>query len=228
MIIVEYNKILFESRDLRYREFNSKLIPNINKDTVIGVRSPVLRKIAKEMYKSNNYSEFLVSLPHKYFEENNLHSYIISHIKDYDECIRQINLFLPFVDNWSTCDCLNSDALKKYPDKLLEQINLWLKNEHTFTVRFAIRMLMKYFLEDNFKEEYLQIVFNIKSDEYYIKMMIAWYFATALAKQYESSLKYIESMQLDKETQNMTIQKAIDSFRISEIQKQHLRKFRIR
>jgi len=218
---------LFELQDNKYREMQTKIIPNIKADTIIGVRTPELRKYAKELLKED-YISFLNELPHKYFDENQLHAFIISELKNYDECISYINKFLPYIDNWATCDQLSPKIFKKYPDQLLDQIKIWLSSNNTYTIRFGIGTLMQYYLEDNFKPEYLKWVLNIKSEEYYINMMIAWYFATALAKQYNQSLPIIEKKQLDKWTHNKTIQKAIESYRITDEQKEYLRQLKIK
>ena len=175
------------------------------------------------LVKSNNYLSFLDELPHKFFEENQLHAFIISEIKDYDECILYLNKFLPYVDNWATCDQMSPKVFKKNHSKLLDQIKVWIKSSKTYTIRFGIGMLMQYYLDDDFKLEYLEMVSNIKSDEYYVNMMIAWYFATALAKQYDSTIKIIEGKKLDVWTHNKTIQKAIESYRITFEQKDYLR-----
>ena len=214
---------LFKLQDIKYREVQVKTITNIDSDTIIGVRTPDLRKMAKELYKSNNYKEFLEDLPHKYFEENQIHAFIIFEIKDYDECIKELNKFLPYIDNWATCDQGISKIFKKHTDELLKEIKIWIKSKHTYTIRFGISSLMRYYLDDKFKPEYLEMVSKIRSDEYYVNMMIAWYFATALAKQYDDAIKYLENNKLDKWTHNKTIQKAIESYRITNEQKEYLR-----
>ena len=175
-------KELFKLQDKKYREIQIKTITNIDSDTIIGVRTPKLRKIAKELYKSNNYKEFINDLPHKYFDENQLHSFILGEIKDYDECLDSVNKFLPYVDNWATCDQSTPKAFVKNTDKLINEIKKWIKSKETYTIRFGVGMLMRSYLDDNFKEEYLEWVSKIRSNEYYVNMMIAWYFATALAK----------------------------------------------
>lgn len=214
---------LFELQDKKYRDFQVKLIPNINSDNVIGVRTPELRKYAKELVKSNNHVSFLNDLPHKYFDENQLHAFIISELKDYNNCILYINKFLPYVDNWATCDQMSPKIFKKNRDKLINELKIWINSKETYSIRFAIGMLMQYYLEDNFKIEYLKLVANIKSNEYYINMMRAWYFATALAKQYEAAIVFIEKNKLDVWTHNKTIQKAIESYRITKETKEYLR-----
>ncbi len=214
---------LFKLQDKKYGEFQVKLIPTADPNSFIGVRTPDLRNLAKKLVKENKYTDFLKELPHKYFDENQLHAFIISEMKDYDECITYINDFLPYIDNWATCDQMSPKIFKKHKDKLIEQINIWLKSKETYTIRFGIGMLMQYFLDDEFKPSYLKMVSSIKSKEYYVNMMIAWYFATALAKQYEATIPYIENNKLDNWTHNKTIQKAIESYRITQEQKEYLK-----
>lgn len=221
-------KELFKLQDKKYRDFQSKLIPNIDSETIIGVRTPDLRNLAKKMVKENNYIDFLNTLPHKYFDENQLHAFIISELKDYDECIKYINSFLKYVDNWATCDQMSPKIFKKHTDKLLNEIKNWLKSKETYTIRFGIGMLMQYFLDSKFKEEYLEWVSSIKSEEYYVRMMIAWYFATALAKQYESALPYIENKKLDIWSHNKAIQKSIESYRVTDEHKEYLKALKIK
>lgn len=221
--MTEIQTDLFALQDCKYRDFNAKLIPNIDKSSIIGVRTPELRKYAKIFMKSENAADFINTLPHKYYEENNLHGFIISQIKDFDEVIYRLDLFLPYIDNWATCDSIRPICFKRNLDGLIIKINEWLSAKHTYTVRFAIEMLMTHFLDENFQEEYLELAASVVSDEYYIKMMIAWYFATALAKQYEKTLPYILNRKLDKWTHNKTIQKAIESYRITDEQKMLLK-----
>jgi len=203
-----------------YREFSSKLMPTIEKSKVIGIRIPLLRKFAKSL---ENYEEFLSDLPHRYFEENNLHAFLIEREDNFDRCIEKLNIFLPYVDNWATCDSLKPKVLRKEPKKLLEYIKIWLKSKNVYTVRYGINLLMSFYLDENFDRKYLMLVANVKSDEYYINMMRAWYFATALAKQYEQTLPYIETKVLDVWTHNKTIQKATESLRVSKQQKEYLK-----
>lgn len=219
-------QILFKNQDLKYKAFHEKLIPNVNQDTVIGVRTPVVKKIAKEYFGSEIQKEFIKKLPHKYYEENNLHAFFIAEIRDFDLCIAEIEKFLPYVDNWATCDGLRPKCFKKNTDKLLPYIEKWLNSGHTYVVRFAMEMLMVYFLDGLFAEKYPEMVASVKSDEYYIKMMQAWYFATALAKQWEGVISYITEERLPLWVHNKTIQKAIESYRISDEQKVFLRKFK--
>ena len=221
-------KELFKLQDKKYRDFQVKLIPGSSIDKMIGVRTPDLRKYSKELIKENNYKEFLDELPHNYFDENQLHAFILSEIKDYDKCINYINRFLPYVDNWATCDQMSPKIFKKNKDKLLLEIKKWLKSKDTYTIRFGIGMLMQHFLDEDFKKNYLKLVSKIKSNEYYINMMIAWYFATALAKQYKETIPYLEDKILDKWTHNKTIQKAIESYRITDEQKEYLRSLKIK
>jgi len=221
--MTKIQKRLFEMQDLSYRDFHAKLMPTVDKNSIIGVRTPILRKYAKEVFGKEEYKAFLNALPHKYYEENNLHGFLIEQITDYDECIEEIEKFLPCIDNWATCDLLRPKALKKYPDKLLDKIKKWIKTEHIYTIRFGVEMLMCYYLDDNFDKEYPKLVAGIKSDEYYVNMMLAWYFATALAKRYDDILPYIENNTLSKWVHNKTIQKAVDSYRITDSQKMYLK-----
>ena len=221
------NKIvedLFAMQDLKYAEFQRRLIPNIEPDTIIGVRTPELRKYAKKMMNG----EELGALPHKYFDENQLHAFAISGMKDFQNCIEELNRFLPFVDNWATCDQMSPKIFKKHKNELLEHIKIWIESDKTYTVRFAIGMLMEHFLDEDFDTKYLDMVASIRSDEYYVNMMIAWYFATALAKKYEQTLPYIENVKLQIWTHNKAIQKAIESYRITTEQKNYLRNLKIK
>lgn len=213
---------LFKLQDKKYQEMQFKIIPNINNSTIIGVRTPEIRKLAKELIKED-YKSFLEELPHKYFDENQLHAFIISELKDFNECIDYTNKFLPYIDNWATCDQMSPKVFKKNKDNLLKEIKVWIKSKETYTIRFAIGMLMSYFLDEDFDKKYLELVSKIKSKEYYVNMMIAWYFATALAKQYDETIKYIENNKLDTWVHNKTIQKAIESYRITNDQKEYLR-----
>lgn len=212
--------------DESYKNFQVKLMPTVDKALVLGVRTPALKTYAKELFGTEDGNSFLQELPHKYFEENQLHAFIISNIKDFDECIDAINKFLPYVDNWATCDQLTSKALKKNPEKLSAIIDNWLNSDHTYTVRFALKLCMNFYLDENFNQGYLDKAALIKSDEYYINMMIAWYFATALAKQYEAAIPYIENHRLPQWVHKKTIQKACESYRITPEQKQYLKTFR--
>ena len=219
---------LFELQDKKYRDFQAKLIPNIDSETVIGIRTPELRKLAKEMAKEPDVGKFLEALPHRWFDENQLHAFIISLTKDYETCIAQAERFLPYIDNWATCDQLSPKVFKKNKEDLLCHIKEWLKSDKTYTVRFAVGMLMEHYLDDDFDPAYPEMVAAIESDEYYVNMMRAWYFATALAKQYDTILPFIEENRLDKWTHNKTIQKAVESYRITAEQKDYLRSLRIK
>ncbi len=217
---------LFKLQDKKYRDFQSKLLPTINPDTIIGVRTPDLRSFAKKLVKASKYQNFIDNLPHKYFDENQLHAFIISEIKDYDLCIKYVNDFLPYVDNWATCDQMSPKVFNKKHNSLIKEIKKWITSKKTYTIRFAIGMLMQHYLDDDFKEEYLDLVSSVKSDEYYVNMMIAWYFATALAKQYDIAVSYIENNVLDTWVHNKTIQKAIESYRITLKHKEYLKKYK--
>ncbi len=214
---------LFALQDLKYKDFQSSLMPTVNSDTVIGVRTPELRKYAKELSKDGCAAEFLRSLPHEYYEENNLHAFLIEQVKDFEQCIEEINRFLPYIDNWFTCDTMRPKCFKKHADALLSEIETWISSSHTYTVRFGIGMLMAFHLDENFDKKYLDWVAAIRSEEYYVNMMIAWYFATALAKQHEAALPYLEEERLPLWVHNKTIQKAVESYRITDEQKRYLR-----
>lgn len=228
MINDEIVKTLFELRDEKYRDFQSALTPTVNKTEFIGVRTPQLRSFAKELKKRDDINIFLEALPHKYFEENQLHAFIISEIKDFDECIKELEIFLPYVDNWATCDTMIPKIFKKQKEELLGYIDIWIKSEEPFTIRFGIKMLMSYYLDEDFKLEYPEKISKIRSKEYYVNMMIAWYFATALAKQYKSTLPFIENKTLDVWTHNKAIQKAVESRRITPEQKEYLKTLKIK
>lgn len=209
--------------DSKYRDFQIKLIPGKTSDQMIGVRTPDLRNYAKELSKRGDISDFLNNLPHKYFDENQLHAFIISLLKDYDKCMDEVEHFLPYVDNWATCDQMSPKIFKKNREKLLEKVRTWIASDKTYTIRFGIKMLMEHFLDDDFDLQYPDMVASVKSEEYYVNMMIAWYFATALAKRYDSILPYIEEKRLDTWTHNKAIQKSIESYRITDDQKSYLR-----
>ncbi len=209
--------------DSKYRDFQINLIPGKTSAQMIGVRTPDLRSYAKELSKRDDISDFLSNLPHKYFDENQLHAFIISLLKDYDKCMVEVERFLPYVDNWATCDQMSPKIFKKNREKLLEKIRDWIVSDKTYTIRFGIKMLMEHFLDDDFELQYPDMVASVRSEEYYVNMMIAWYFATALAKQYDSILPYIEEKRLDTWTHNKAIQKSIESYRITDDQKSYLR-----
>ena len=226
--MTEIQKFLFDNSDEKYRAFSSKLIPNVDEKAFIGVRAPVLKAKAKQMYKDKTYKSFISSLPHKYIEENTLHGYIICEIKDYDEATGETERFLPFIDNWSVCDTLRPKVFKKHTDELLEKVKAWIKSDEIYTRRFAIGMLMSFYLDEKFKDDFLTLVASADGEEYYISMMVAWYFATALAKQYESAVKFIGENRLSVPTHNRAIQKALESYRVSDENKAYLKTLKIK
>ena len=219
---------LFELQDLNYRDFHAKLMPTVYKERVIGVRTPALRKFAKEFGKTKEAEEFLKQLPHEYYEEDNLHGVLIAGMKDFDRCIEELERFLPYVDNWATCDLLSPKIFKKHLQELLVKIRVWTVSEHTYMIRFGVGMLMSLYLDEAFELEYPEMVSGIRSNEYYVNMMIAWYFATALAKQYEAVLPFIENGRLDKWTHNKAIQKAVESCRVTDEKKAYLKTLKIK
>ena len=218
---------LFRLQDKKYAAFQAKLIPTVEAERIIGVRTPELRSFAKRLFKDEDTVLFLECLPHQYFDENQLHAFMVSLEKDFHKCIAEVEAFLPFIDNWATCDQLSPKAFKKEPEKLLPYICTWIKSDKAYTVRFATGMLMEHFLGERFHSRYADMVAAVRSDEYYINMMVAWYFATALAKQYASILPYLEGKKLDDWTHNKTIQKSVESNRISAEQKAYLKTLKI-
>ena len=214
---------LFTLQDLQYRDFQSKLMPTVEKNTIIGVRTPELRKLAKEFAKREDVDAFLDALPHAYYDENNLHGFILCEEKDFDRVIARLDAFLPYVDNWATCDLLSPKVFKGHKAELLPHIRRWLASSKVYTVRFGIEMLLSHYLDEDFAPEYLDWVAALRSEEYYVNMMIAWYFATALAKQYTATLPYLTEYRLAPWTHNKTIQKATESYRITDEQKTYLR-----
>ena len=221
-------KELFSLKDEKYKEFHKKLIPNVNSDLIIGVRTPLVKNLAKMVIKEGDDALFLSKLPHKYYEENNLHAFLINEMKDYNKCIKMLDEFLPHVDNWATCDGIRPKCFKNNTDKLIFDIKRWLKSNDEYTIRFGLEMIMVFYLDKNFDEKYLKMASKIKSDKYYINMMIAWLFATSLAKQYEKTLPYLEEKNLPIWVHNKTIQKAIESFRISDDDKKYLRTLKVK
>ncbi|MBR6384996.1 MAG: DNA alkylation repair protein [Ruminococcus sp.] len=219
-------KELYSLRDEKYKTFSKSLIPNVPNENIIGVRTPDLKALAKKITSQGMGENFCRSLPHRYFEENQLHSFIISQVKDYDKLIMLIDEFLPYVDNWAVCDQLRPVIFKKHRDRLIDSIKIWINSDRIYTVRFGTGMLMCHYLDESFKPEYLELVSDIKSDEYYINMMSAWYFATALAKQYESAVVYLEKNMLSDFVHNKTIQKAVESYRVSDGHKIYLKTLR--
>ena len=220
---MKIQKELFSLQDKEYMKFLSKLTPNVSEDTIIGVRIPEIRKLAKKLVKNNEYEDFLKELPHKYYDENLLHGAIISESKDFEKCIKLLDNFLPFVDNWAVCDTISPKIFKKYKKELIEKIKEWSQSDKTYTCRFGVEMLMTHFLDEDFKKEYLEVVADIHSEEYYVKMVVAWFFATALAKQWDYAVIYLEDNRLDVWVHNKTIQKARESLRISLEKKEYLK-----
>lgn len=218
---------LFRLQDKEYAAFQAKLIPTVEANTIIGVRTPELRALAKKLFKDKDKASFLAVSPHRYFEENQLHAFVISLENDFDKCIAEVEAFLPYIDNWATCDQLSPKAFKKEPEKLLPYICKWIKSDKVYTVRFAIGMLMRHFLDSRFEPKYADMVAAVRSEEYYINMMIAWYFATALAKQYACVLPYLEKKKLDDWTHNKAIQKSMESYRITPDQKAYLKTLKV-
>ena len=217
---------LIEYKDDKYKEFQSKLVPNIDKDTIIGVRTPNMKRIAKNVFGTHEANEFLREVPHKYYEENLVHMFIISMIKDFDLCIQELNFFLPYVDCWPVSDQSSPKVFHKMHDKLIEIVNNWIQSEHVYTSRYGMRILMNEYLDDDFKMEYLDLIANKKGDDYYLKMMQAWYFATALAKKYEETIPYFENHLLDSFVFKKAIQKALESYRVSDSHKEYLKSLR--
>ena len=218
---------LFRLQDKEYAAMQAKIIPTVKADRIIGVRTPELRTFAKKLFGDGDTAEFLTSLPHQYFEEDQLHAFVISLEKDFEKCMAELEAFLPFIDNWATCDQLSPNVFKKDPERLLPYIYKWLRSDKVYTVRFAVGMLMRYFLDEKFETKYADTVAAIRSDEYYINMMIAWYFATALAKQYDAVLPYLKEKQLDSWTHNKAIQKSVESNRITAEQKAYLKTLKV-
>lgn len=224
MILIEkIRQELFALQDIAYGDFQAKLMPTVLRETVIGVRTPALRKYAKELAKEKRVFEFLQDLPHKYFEENQLHAFIICEQKEYEVCVKELNHFLPYVDNWATCDQMAPKVFRGHHQELLEQIRIWMASDEPYTIRYGIGMLMTHFLEEDFDIQYVEMVAAVKSEEYYVKMMVAWYFATALAKQYEAVVPFIENRRLEEWTHRKAIQKSVESYRITKEQKEYLK-----
>ena len=228
MITEEIRKELNRLQDLRYRDLQIRIIPTVRPETIIGVRTPELRRMAKQFSGTEETNTFLNDLPHSYFEENQLHAFILSGMKDYRECLRELNRFLPYVDNWATCDQMSPKVFRKHRTELLQPIKKWIASGETYIIRFGIGMLMEHYLDEDFDIAYPETVAKIRSEEYYVNMMTAWYFATALAKQYDAVLPFIENRRLDTWTHNKAIRKAIESYRITPEQKEYLKTLKIR
>ncbi|MCF0221909.1 MAG: DNA alkylation repair protein [Fibrobacter sp.] len=257
MTHAELVKNLFENQDLKYREFHTALVPGIPHDTYIGVRVPILRKLAREFFCTagpGELSRFLDSLPHRYFEENHIHAMLVEMMGDFDECLARTEQFMPYINNWAICDGKKPRALLKKPDVFLGKTAGWVKSDHPYVVRFGINMLMEFFLDERYSPKCLKWVAAVDTakfrnlpdgslnprvsavtpagvplanPEYYVQMEVAWYFATALAKQWEDAFPYIECCKLDPWTHNKTIQKSIESFRIPDERKAVLRKLKV-
>ena len=227
-ITAEIRQWVRQNSEEDYAAFQRKLLPTIPAEKIHGVRTPALRKYAKELSRRKDAGAFLEILPHESFEEDQLHAFILSEMKDPSECMEELERFLPYIDNWATCDQLSPKCFRKYPESLLEKIQEWMAAEETYVIRFGIGMLMQHFLDDRFDPEYLHQVSEVQSQEYYVNMMIAWYFATALAKQTEAALPYLEQYQLDPWVHNKTIQKAVESYRISDPLKEYIRTLRVK
>ena len=219
---------LFKLQDLKYRDFQGKLIPNINIKNIIGVRVPEVRKLVKKYAGTKEAEDFIKKLPHKYYDENMLHGLLISEIKDYNKGIEEVNRFLPYVDNWAVCDIMSPKLFKKHKKELINEIIKWSKSNKTYECRFGLEMLMTHYLDEDFQKEYLEIPARIHSEEYYINMMIAWFYATSLAKKWEETIIYIENKKLDKWVHNKIIQKAKESYRITNEQKEYLNTLKIK
>ena len=227
MITEEIRERLFSLQDLKYRDFQIKLIPSVDEETVIGVRTPALKSLAKEFARRENVDEFLCALPHGYFDENQLHAFIISENRDFASCMEQTERFLPFIDNWACCDQLSPKLFRKNRPELLGHIRGWLASDRTYTLRFAVGMLMEHFLDRDFDPEYPALAASVRSGEYYVNMMVAWYFATALVKQYDAVLPYFLEQRLSPWTHNRAIQKAVESRRIAPERKEYLKTLKV-
>ena len=219
---------LFRLRDENYAKLQSKIVPTVGAERIIGVRLPAVRDLSKRIYKEGEYGDFLADLPHKYYDEDQLHAFLISLEKDFDTSVGQIEAFLPYVDNWAVCDTFKPKSFEKEPERALPYIEKWIVSDKVYTVRFAIGMLMDFFLGSRFKTEYADMVAAVRSDEYYVNMMVAWYFATALAKNYDAVIPYVEGRRLCEWAHNKTIQKSVESFRISDEHKEYLKTLKIK
>ncbi len=225
--MTNFQQRLFALQDLSYRDFQAKLIPTVDPETVIGIRTPALRKLARELAKGEDVQSFLDGLPHQYYDENNLHAFLIEQCQDFDRTVALLDAFLPYVDNWATCDLCSPKVFAKHLPELLPHIMRWTASNQTYTIRFGLEMLMRYYLDGAFQPAYLELAASLRSEEYYVNMMIAWFFATALAKQYDAALPYLAERRLEAWTHNKTIQKAVESNRISSEQKGYLKTLRL-
>ena len=219
-------KELFVLQDLRYRDFHAKLIPSVDMEKVIGIRTPALRAYAKKIGKKEEAKQFLEILPHQYYEANNLHGLLIEQMKGYEKCVEELERFLPYIDNWATCDSPLPKCFDKNKEDVLERAKNWIATEATYVKRYGMGVMMRLFLDEDFKEEYIQLVASVKSEEYYVNMMIAWYMATALAKQWDAAIPYIQERRLSEWVHRKSIQKAVESYRITPEQKEYLKGLR--
>ena len=224
--MTELQRSLFELQDLKYRDFQSKLLPKTEKEKIIGVRTPILRKFAKEFAQTKEAQNFLQELPHQYYEENNLHLMLVTQICDYKKCLKEVTQFLPYIDNWATCDLPLPKCFEKHKAELIVDVKNWIASNDTYTIRYGIGVLLRLYLDEDFKDEYPKLVSAVISDEYYVNMMIAWYFATALAQHWEAVIGYLIDRKLPEWVPRKTIQKAMESNRITEGQKAELRGLR--
>ncbi len=218
---------LWEMQDVGYKDFHAKLIPTVDPEAIIGVRTPELRRYARKLAKDPQIGDFLAQLPHQYYDENNVHAFVVEQIRDYGECLTQTERFLPYIDNWATCDMMAPKVFAKHKEELQESVQRWIASTETYTIRYGVGMLMRFYLDEDFRQEYLQWVADISSQEYYVNMMRAWYFATALAKQYEAAIPYLVEKRLDGWTHNKAIQKACESNRVTAQQKKYLRGLKV-
>lgn len=226
-IVQEIQNKLFSLQDRKYKKFHSALMPNIDPNTVIGVRVPLLKQLAKTLMVNSQVEEFLNHLPHSYYEENNLHAFILCEEKNFEVCLHKLNKFLPYVDNWATCDSMRPKCFKKHKDLLFKEIKVWLTSKYGFVVRFGLEMLMVHFLDHTFSSDAINLAITVKSQQYYVNMMLAWFFATALVKQWDKTIKILEDKILDVFVHNKTIQKACESYRITVKQKEFLKSLKI-
>ena len=225
-MIEELREELFRLRDGEYRDFQRKLIPTVEPEAFIGVRTPALRRFARELMRRGEADPFLDALPHRYFDENQLHAFILSEMKDYGRCLEEVDRFLPYIDNWATCDQLSPKVFARRRGELTAPIRAWIRSGQTYAVRFGIGMLMQHFLDEDFDPAYPEMVAELRSEEYYVNIMSTWLFAEALVKQWDDAVKYIETRRLDPWTHNMAIRKACESFRVPDERKEYLRTLR--
>lgn len=218
-------KKLFELQDIKYRDFHKRLIPTVDEKSIIGVRTPALRKFAKEFAKNEPAvsKDFLKILPHRYYDENNLHAFLIEQEKNFSDAMTLCESFLPYIDNWATCDTFSPKCFKKHPSEVYAKVKEWIKSDKIYTVRYAVVTLLQNFLDDNFEDEMLSLAASASCDEYYINMAVAWYFSIALIKQYDKALPYIEKKKLPVWVHNKAIQKAVESYRIDGETKAYLK-----